>query len=35
MAKEKHKTGKWKYGSVSVIMIVMILAAIIALNAGV
>lgn len=35
MAKEKHMTGKWKYGSVSVIMIVMILAAIIALNAGV
>ena len=34
MAK-KHTTGKWKYGSVSALMLVMILAALIALNAGV
>ena len=32
---KKHKTGKLKYGSVSVLMIVMILAALIGLNAGV
>ena len=32
---KKHKTGKLKYGSVSVLMIVMVLAALIALNAGV
>lgn len=31
---KKHKTGKLKYGSVSVLMIVMVLAALIALNAG-
>ena len=31
----KHQTGKLKYGSVSVLMIVMVLAALIALNAGV
>ena len=35
MAKEKHSTGKWKYGSVSALMLVMVLAAIIVLNAGV
>lgn len=35
MAKEKHHTGKWKYQSVSALMIVMVLAALIALNAGV
>ena len=35
VAKEKHKTGKLKYGSVSVLMIVMVLTALIALNAGV
>ena len=32
---KKHKTGKLKYGSVSALMIVMVLAALIALNAGV
>ena len=32
---KKHQTGKWKYGSVSALMIVMVLAALIALNAGV
>ena len=35
MAGEKHKTGKLKYGSVSALMVVMVLAALIALNAGV
>ena len=35
MAKAKYKTGKLKYGSVSALMIVMVLAALIALNAGV
>ena len=35
MAKEKHKTGKWKYGSVSALMLAMVLAALTALNAGV
>ena len=32
---KKYKTGKWKYGSVSTLMLAMILAALIALNAGV
>ena len=32
---KKHQTGKLKYGSVSVLMIVMVLTALIALNAGV
>ena len=32
---KKHKTGKLKYGSVSAVMIVMVLAALIALNVGV
>ena len=32
---KKHKTGKWKYGSVSALMLVMVLAALIALNVGV
>ena len=35
MAGRKHRTGKLKYGSVSALMIVMVLAALIALNAGV
>lgn len=35
MAKAKHRTGKLKYGSVSAVMIVMVLAALIALNVGV
>ena len=35
MSREKTGTGKWKYGSVSVLMLVMVLAALIALNAGV
>ena len=35
MAKEKHGTGKWKYGSVSALMLAMVLIALIALNAGV
>ena len=35
MAGEKHKTGKLKYGSVSALMVVMVLAALIALNAGI
>ena len=33
--KEKHRTGKWKYGSVSALMLAMVLVALIALNAGV
>ena len=33
--KEKHRTGKWKYGSVSALMLVMVLAALIALNIGI
>ena len=32
---KKYHTGKLKYGSVSALMIVMVLAALIALNAGV
>ena len=32
---KKHKTGKLKYGSVSAVMIVMVLAALIALNVGI
>ena len=32
---QKHKTGKLKYGSVSVLMIVMVLAALTVLNAGI
>ena len=35
MAKQKARTGKWKYGSVSSLMIAMVLAALIALNIGV
>ena len=35
MAGRKQRTGKWKYGSVSILMLVMVLAALIALNAGV
>ncbi len=35
MAKEKHRTGKLKYGSVSALMLAMVLIALIALNAGV
>ena len=35
MAKEKHKTGKLKYGSVSALMLAMVLIALTALNAGV
>ena len=35
MAKEKHRTGKLKYGSVSALMLVMVLIALIALNAGI
>ena len=35
MAKEKHKTGKLKYGSLSALMLAMVLVALIALNAGV
>ena len=35
MSKGKFKTGKWKYGSVSALMLAMILLALIALNAGV
>ena len=35
MAKEKHRTGKLKYGSVSVLMLAMVLIALIALNAGI
>ena len=35
MAGKKLNTGKWKYGSVSALMIVMVLAALTALNAGV
>ena len=34
-AVKKYHTGKLKYGSVSALMIVMVLAALIALNAGV
>ena len=32
---KKHRTGKWKYGSVSALMIVMVLAALAVLNVGV
>ena len=32
---KKYHTGKLKYGSISALMIVMVLAALIALNAGV
>ena len=32
---KKHLTGKWKYGSISVLMLVMVLTALIVLNAGV
>ena len=35
MSKGKFKTGKWKYGSVSALMLAMVLLALIALNAGV
>ena len=35
MAKEKHRTGKLKYGSVSALMLAMVLIALIALNAGI
>ena len=35
MPGEKRGTGKWKYGSVSALMLAMVLAAVIALNAGV
>ena len=35
MAKEKHRTGKMKYGSVSALMLAMVLIALIALNAGI
>lgn len=35
MAKEKHRTGKLKYGSVSALMLALVLLALIALNAGV
>ena len=35
MARVKHKTGKLKYGSVSALMLAMVLIALIALNAGV
>lgn len=35
LTKEKHRTGKWKYGSVSALMLVMVLIALIALNAGI
>ena len=35
MRKGKFKTGKWKYGSVSALMLAMVLLALIALNAGV
>ena len=35
MRKGKYKTGKWKYGSISALMLVMVLIALIALNAGV
>ncbi len=35
MAKGKHKTGKLKYGSLSALMLAMVLIALIALNAGV
>ena len=35
MAKGKHGTGKWKYGSVSALMLAMVLIALIALNAGI
>ena len=35
MSKGKYKTGKWKYGSVSALMLAMVLLALIALNAGV
>ena len=35
MTKEKHRTGKWKYGSVSALMLAMVLIALIALNAGI
>lgn len=33
--KEKHRTGKWKYGSVSALMLAMVLIAVAALNAGI
>jgi len=35
LAKEKHRTGKLKYGSVSALMLAMVLIALIALNAGI
>ena len=35
MRKGKFKTGKWKYGSISALMLAMVLLALIALNAGV
>lgn len=35
MSKGKFKTGKWKYGSISALMLAMVLLALIALNAGV
>lgn len=35
MAKGKYGTGKWKYGSISALMLVMVLLAVAALNAGI